>query len=235
MTRNAPALHVSALPAVACADWVIDRAETVIAERGRCRIGLPGGRTPVPLLDRLAEKMPAELYAGLQVTWVDDRHVPLDDPDSNYALARAHWFTPAPAPVQCLPMWRGGDLLADRNAFAVAFAASFDSALDVVVLGVGEDGHVASVFPDDLLAAHANGAVAAIANAPKPPPQRITLTLPVFNAAPYLALLATGAQKADAMARAAARDPSAPVGRLRPLGEFAWFLDRPAARAVAHP
>lgn len=233
-----PTLQVSPTPAADCADWLIARATTVIALRGPCRIGLPGGTTPIPLLSRLAEKMPAELYAHLRVTWVDDRHVPLDDPDSNFALAKTHWFDAAPAPVPCLPLWRGGDLLADRDAFAAAFTADFDAALDVVVLGVGPDGHVASIFPEGQLATHADGAVAAIAHSPKPPPQRITLTLDVFDAAPHLALLATGERKADAMARAAAHDPSVPVGRLHPQGEFAWFLDAPAAASLSpqqHP
>jgi 6-phosphogluconolactonase len=231
-TSNTPTIHVSAFPAEACADWLIARVAQVIAERGHCRIGLPGGSTPIPMLARLAEKMPASLYSGLRVTWVDDRHVPLDDLDSNFALAQKHWFAEAPAPVQHLPMWRGGDLRADRDAFAMAFAADFDAALDVVVLGVGEDGHVASIFPEDLLDRHADGAVAAIAHAPKPPPQRITLTLPVFDATPHLALLVTGASKAPVMGRAADGDRTLPVGRLSPQGEFAWFLDAPAAHGL---
>ena len=232
---GAPTLRVSECPAEACADWLIARAAQVIAARGRCRIGLPGGRTPIPLLARLAEQLPAALYPGLRVTWVDERHVPPGDPDSNQALTEAHWFAAAPAPVACTPLWRGGDLLGDRDAFAAAFAADFDSALDVVVLGVGEDGHVASIFPADLLARHADGAVAAVAHAPKPPPRRLTLTLPVFEAAQHLALLATGAAKAGAMARAAAGTLEVPVGRLRPRGEFIWFLDTPAAAQLAHP
>ncbi|MCA9547553.1 MAG: 6-phosphogluconolactonase, partial [Myxococcales bacterium] len=225
-------LHVSALPAMACADWLIDRVETVIAEQGRCRIALPGGTTPIPLLDRLAEKLPAELYAGLAVTWIDDRHVPLTDPESNFGLAQAHWFAKAPAPVNALPMWRGGDLLADRNAFAQAFAARFDSALDVVVVGLGEDGHVASLFPGDLTAELANGAVLAIGHAPKPPAERLTLTLPVLSGASYLALLATGAAKNAALRRVAERDPTLPASHLNPRGEYTWFLDPPAAKGL---
>lgn len=224
-----PRVHVLTDPARAAADWVIDRVETSIARTGRCRLGLSGGRAPVPLLRRLAEALPAELYPGLQVTWVDERHVPLGHADSNYHLAHTHWFAHAPAPVCTLPLWRGGDLVADRDAYAQAFAARYDSGLDVAVLGVGADGHVASLFPGDPKGLDAPGAVAAISDAPKPPAHRLTLTLPVISATPHLALLTGGSAKAPALRAGYARQPDSPLGRLTPHHEWVWFVDAEAA------
>jgi 6-phosphogluconolactonase len=98
-----------------------------------------------------------------------------------------------------------------------------------VLLGVGEDGHIASLFPDHP-AVHASGVCVGVPDAPKPPPERLTLTLSVLEEVEHTVLVATGAAKASMLRRALAGDASLPLGRYRPRGEHTWVLD-PAAAA----
>src|SRR5258708_1037327 len=125
----------------------------------------------------------------------------------------------APATVHRIPAELGPDEAAGLYSHVVAAVAP----LDIVVLGVGEDGHTASLFPGHP-ALEASGLAVGIRDAPKPPPQRVTLTLPVLQSARRVIILATGAGKADAVARAKRGEvPSGMIAGAR------WLLDRAAA------
>lgn len=214
---------------IAISENIVDDAATLLAYRiqasirttGRCRLGLSGGSTPGPILKRLAGLLPFGDTSGLVVTWVDERHPEA----SNQALARECW----PEARATVPMVRGGSLADDLTAFTAEFEAAMASGLDVALLGVGPDGHIASLFPGHA-ALNAVEPAVAITASPKPPATRITLTLPVLNACPVVIVVARGGEKAEAL-RAAAQG-KLPLGRLRPTGEYHWLLDSAAARLL---
>ena len=168
-----------------------------------------------------------ELLAGIDVVWGrvsilfgDERCVPPHHPDSNYRMVRAALLDRvAPATVYRMPAELGPDEGAALYAHVVAAVAP----LDVVVLGIGEDGHTASLFPGHP-ALQAQGFAVGIRDSPKPPPQRVTLTLNALQTARRVIILATGAGKADAVAKAKRGEvPSGMIAGAR------WLIDRAAA------
>jgi len=217
--------------------------ERVVKTRGRCRLALPGGTAPVPVLQWLAGHLSAKLVEALVVTWVDERHLPLTSEwlersdwqalpaESNLRLAWEHWFSQLSAPPELVPMARSGSLMEAAWAHAKDFATRLGG-LDVVLLGAGPDGHIASLFPDHP-AVHASGVCVGVSDAPKPPPERLTLTLSVLEEVEHTVLVATGAAKASMLRQALAGDASLPLGRYRPRGEHTWVLDPAAAAEIS--
>ncbi|MFT5683475.1 MAG: 6-phosphogluconolactonase [Myxococcota bacterium] len=197
-----------------------------IAQTGRCRLGLSGGSTPAGTMSWLGANLSGAALAGLWITWVDERNVPLRHPDSSHRLAAETGLLNHAGMV--LPMCFGGELSDEKEAFDTAFAADFDGGLDIALLGVGPDGHIASLFPGHP-GLSATGLSVAISDSPKPPLQRLSLTLPVLEAVTVAMLLARGAGKAEALSRA---DPSTPISRYRPTGYYHWVLDEAAAAAL---
>jgi 6-phosphogluconolactonase len=179
---------------------------------------LAGGTTPQRCYELLSH-MDIE-WGRVTVLFGDERCVPPDHPDSNYRMARESLLgRVSPATVHRMPAELGPDEGAGLYAHIVASLAP----LDVVTLGVGEDGHTASLFPGHP-ALKATALVVGIRDSPKPPPQRVTLTLPALQRARRVIILATGAGKADAVARAKRREvPSGMIAGAR------WLIDRAAA------
>ncbi|TAN34806.1 6-phosphogluconolactonase [bacterium] len=179
---------------------------------------LAGGTTPRQCYELLSRLEVA--WGRVAVLFGDERCVPPDHPDSNYRMARESLLDRvAPATVYRMP----GELGPDAAARAYARVIEAVAPLDVVLLGVGEDGHTASLFPGHV-ALRAPGLAVGIHDAPKPPPQRVTLTLTALQAARRVIILATGSGKADAVARAKRQEvPSGMIASAR------WLLDRAAA------
>jgi 6-phosphogluconolactonase len=179
---------------------------------------LAGGTSPQRCYELLSH-MDIE-WGRVTVLFGDERCVPPDHPDSNYRMARESLLDRvSPASVHRMPAELGPDEGAGLYAHIVASVAP----LDVVTLGVGEDGHTASLFPGHP-ALKATALVVGIRDSPKPPPQRVTLTLPALQSARRVIILATGAGKADAVARAKRREvPSGMIAGAR------WLIDRAAA------
>jgi 6-phosphogluconolactonase len=179
---------------------------------------LAGGTTPRRCYELLSH-MDIE-WGRVTVLFGDERCVPPDHPDSNYRMARESLLgRVSPATVHRMPAELGPDEGADLYAHIVASVAP----LDVVTLGVGEDGHTASLFPGHP-ALEAPGLVIGIRDSPKPPPKRVTLTLNALQSARRVIILATGAGKAEAVARAKRREvPSGMIAGAR------WLIDRAAA------
>jgi 6-phosphogluconolactonase len=179
---------------------------------------LAGGTTPQRCYELLAQ-MDLE-WGRVTILFGDERCVHPDHPDSNYRMARETLLDRvSPATVHRMPAELGPDEGADLYAHIVASVAP----LDVVTLGVGEDGHTASLFPGHP-ALKATALVVGIRDSPKPPPQRVTLTLPALQRARRVIILATGAGKADAVAKAKRGEvPSGMIAGAR------WLIDRAAA------
>ena len=179
---------------------------------------LAGGTTPQRCYELLSQ-MDVE-WGRVTILFGDERCVRPDHPDSNYRMARETLLDRvSPATVHRMPAELGPDEGAGLYAHIVASVAP----LDVVTLGVGEDGHTASLFPGHE-ALKATALVVGIRNSPKPPPQRVTMTLPALQRARRVIILATGAGKADAVAKA--RRGEVPSGM---IAGARWLIDRAAA------
>ena len=216
-----------------------------IAARGTAWIALAGGRTPRAVYERLAvDGGPAVDWAQVHVAFGDERLVPPDHAGSNYAMARAALFDRVPLrPAQ---IHRIEGERADATDAAAAYGATLARAFplaagawpvfDIVLLGVGADGHTASLFPGTPALAVADR-LAAAARAPATPADRVTLTYPVLNAARAVILLVSGADKAEAVARAfddAVPIADCPVRGVRPeAGSLTWHLDAAAASKLS--
>lgn len=188
-------------------------------KQGRFVAALPGGGTPLPLFDRLA---------GLKLNWKkvfltmsDERLVAFDSPESNFGSARARLFSKVPVPRANLVPVRPGAGAARRYSARLLKATGGTGVPDMVVLGLGADGHTASIFPGS--PALSEGSVPALAVTAPPgikARRRVTLTLKVINGSPLVVLLASGPAKKRVFERAAAGDKSIPAGLLAPRGEL---------------
>lgn len=186
------------------AEIIRNRLARAIAQRGSAVLGIPGGRSVQTLFGILST---ASLnWHRVHVFFVDERCVPLDSEDSNYRLAEEHLFRPLQArgrigngnihpflwdpdrPQQSVTAY-------DRALHTVAPTLRFD----VAVLGVGEDGHIASLFPSHSVLEQQHEGYVLVDNAPKPPPRRITVTAPVLRRARSAVGLFLGEGKRDAL------------------------------------
>ncbi len=215
--------------AEAAASWTAARITSAVGERGACYLALAGGETPRGCYERLARPpyRDALPWPSVFVYWSDERQVPLDDPSSNYAMAKAalldHLRIP---PEQVFPLV-GDPTPALRR---IPADAGGRPRFDLIHLGMGEDGHTASLFPGSPVLEEVRAPVAQVHDAPKPPPERLTLTLPVLNAARAVLFMVQGASKREALARVLRRDPALPASHVQPLdGELAFIVDRAAA------
>jgi 6-phosphogluconolactonase len=184
-------------------------------ERGEpVHIALAGGTTPQRAYELLGEMEGSWEHVHL---WLgDERCVPAGDPDSNARMVRDSLFAHARAQPPTLHALREPEQ-PDDAAWLYGLQISKlvpGLVFDIVLLGMGPDGHTASLFPGHSALDVARAPCVAVRDAPKPPPERVSLTLPVLRGARYTLLLATGAEKADALARCRAGDQSLPVGML---------------------
>jgi len=206
---------------LATAEEVAEAAAAEIADalRGGARsLVLAGGTTPKRCYELLSE-LDVE-WGRVAVLFGDERCVPPDHPDSNYRMAKETLLDRVmPATIYRIPAELGPDEGADEYAEVVANVAP----LDFVLLGVGEDGHIGSLFPGHP-ALHADGLTIGIHDSPKPPPERVTITLEAIRDAGLVMILATGKGKADAVAMA--RRGESPSGM---IASARWLIDRAAA------
>lgn len=212
MTRGLEIVR-SQRPAEAAGERLMQAIAAVDAQRGSCRLAIPGGSALAALLYVLKDRAFLDgAWARVRLTWVDERCVPVGSPDSNRG-AYARLGLP-PVAVE-LPLWTDEDAdpaLAVAR-FEGAFSREFAGGLDVALLGLGEDGHVASLFPGHPALA-ATGAAVFVADSPKPPPGRISLTLPVLGATPLAVMVAAGPGKKMALQRVVGREAKLPSDAL---------------------
>ncbi len=218
--------------ATATAAWISERC----ARPGPFRLAASGGSTPRSLYELLASSSfrRAVDWSRWHVFFADERAVPPDDENSNYRLLHDELLSRVPIAASQVHRMEaeGADLAgaaADYSALLAAEAGE-PPRLDVVLLGLGADGHTASLFPEtDAL--HVTDAWTTRGRAPTVPHDRLTLTLPALNAAADVAFLVTGAAKADALRGVI--HGSVPAARVRPAaGGLTWFLDSAAADSL---
>lgn len=231
--------------------WV-DSVRVALAARGAFHVALAGGATPGALHRAVAEQPDLDFAWHRTHAWFgDERAVPPTDPRSNYRAARESLFDAVPLPEEQVHRMAGEE--ADPEVAAARYAAALAGALgdglpgapvlDLVWLGLGADGHTASLFPGSPALAVHDRAACAVADAPADPPRRITLTLPVLSAARRVVFVVTGMAKADAVAAVlepaagTALDALLPAARVRPApGRLLWLVDEAAAsRLVRTP
>ena len=216
--------------AEAAASWTAERITGAVAARRACYLALAGGETPRGCYERLArppyrDSLP---WGSVFVYWSDERQVPLDDPGSNYAMAKAALLDHVPIPPEQVFPLVGDPTPALRR---VPADAAGRPRFDVVHLGLGDDGHTASLFPGSPALQDARALVAVVHDAPKPPPERLTLTLPVINAARAVLFMVLGASKREALARVRKLDPALPASHVLPVdGELRFIVDRAASQ-----
>jgi 6-phosphogluconolactonase len=213
------------------ANFIVDLAHKALAERNEFRVALSGGNTPRPIYSevaRLGRELPWE---RVLITFGDERCVPPDDPRSNFRMARETFFIPGAIPEKSILRMRGEiepeiaaqeyqddvDLLATQRGEQIYRH-------DLILLGLGEDGHTASLFPETAALNAMNRRVAANF-VPKLSAWRLTFTFPLINHARHVCFLVNATKNAELIERVIKRDPKFPASRVNPsAGTVTWIL-----------
>lgn len=220
------------------ADWLL---LTLRPSEGPLRIALSGGTTPRALYELLAQ----EPYRGLMpwdrihVFWGDERFVPPDSDLSNYRMAYTALLGHVPIPPGNIHPVQTDDVTPEESArlYQATLARVYGSItldptrplFDVNLLGLGTNGHTASLFPGT--PALTEQTAWALAVTPEGEPTRITLTYPALNSSRHVAFMVAGADKRDVLARVRAHDPAEPASFIAPVGQLHWFVDKAASGA----
>ncbi len=227
---------------VAVGGHVVRVAAQAIKKRRAFTVALSGGSLLEILGPRLMESaLRAEVdWYAWDIFWADERCVTRTSPESNHGTADRLLFRHINIPREKI------HALDDRLG-AVEAAEAYELTLrdvfrpaadrlprfDLILLGVGEDGHTASLFPDSPILNETRRWVAPVLEAPKPPPERVTLTLPVINSARHVVFVAAGTEKTAIVSKVLGADsgkPALPAQRVRPFeGDLQWFVDDAAA------
>jgi 6-phosphogluconolactonase len=222
----------------AAVEEVLRVAAESVAARGRCAIALSGSHTPARMYSLWATNYIAHTpWDKLHLFWSDERFVPQDDPRSNYRMARETLLARIPIPAAnvhpIVTTFSRPQQAADAYEKELRkFFGSSPPAFDVQLLGIGGEGHTASLFPGSPALEEKQRWVAAV-RAPAEPPDRLTLTPVVLNCGRNTFFLVAGENKREILAAIRAEADSAlsqyPATRIRPSGPVLWFLDRAAA------
>jgi len=228
----------------ALAEYVLQAQKEAVERKGRFTVALSGGSLPKNLSGLIG--MQGVDWDKWQVYYADERAVPFDDPDSNHALCTKEFYSKVPIPeanIHPIDTSLLDDLeeLSDsyEKALILQFASK-DSArfpiFDLMLLGMGPDGHTCSLFPGHELLAEEDRWVAYLEDSPKPPPRRITLTYPVINHALRVVFVATGESKQEMIAKVLdSPELGLPCSRVRPTGgSVTWIVDEAAAGLVKY-
>lgn len=213
-------------------------ASTAVVQQGRFVVALSGGSTPRPMYRRLAERPQSLMvdWSNVELFWGDERCVPPDHPDSNYRMARQALLDDdhndgVRIPDAQVHRIRGelppGEAAAVYREELTAVLGE-EGRFDLILLGLGSDGHTASLFPGTTAVEERGRDVVAVYVAGLAS-WRVTLTLPAINRARHVIFLVSGARKADALARIRAGE-DLPASMVQPVkGTLTWLVDRDAA------
>ncbi len=217
------------------AEWM---TETALASKSAFRVSLSGGSTPRALYGLLASDAFVRRFPWERVFWYwgDERFVPHDHPESNYRMTREAMLSKAPVPpanVHPVPADGTPDdaaLRYERTLQAAYGAATLDPSrplFDITLLGLGPDGHTASLLPGEPVLEERKRWVAAVSHGR--PEVRITMTYPVIDSSRHVAFLVAGKEKAAMVGAIRAGGSTVPAARVKPVGDLIWFVDRAAA------
>jgi 6-phosphogluconolactonase len=220
----------------------VESIQRAIADHGLCTVALAGGGTPKPLYQALAQQ--ALPWEQLYIFWGDERYVPVDHPDSNAGMAKQAWLDQVPIPpsqifitptevtdpVQAAALYE--ETL--RTVFGKFQDLSTDGVpqFDLILLGMGDDGHTASLFPHTAALAVQDQLIT-VGNKDGEP--RITFTVPLLNHSRQVMFLAAGTNKQAALQQvfsAQGDDQTYPSRLVQPQGELRWLLDQEAITGV---
>lgn len=217
----------------------------VLEDRGHADVCLTGGTMGSAVLQAIADSPARDTVDWSRITfwWGDERYLPHGDPERNDTQSRAALLDALeldPARVKSLPApGDQADIQAAADAYAAELAAGAPEGaaaprFDITFLGVGEDGHIASLFPDHAGIRDTEHVVIAETDSPKPPPERLSLTLPVINASDRIWMVLAGPDKAGALglALAGASPSSVPVAGVEGRRRTVFFVDQEAAAEV---
>src|SRR6266404_3933807 len=217
------------------AEWMMAAAR---ATTGAFRVSLSGGSTPKTLYTLLASDEFRGRFPWKRVSWYwgDERFVPYDHPESNYRMIREAMLSKAPVPpenihpVPCDGTPDEAALRYERTLQAAYGAAVLDPAkplFDITLLGLGSDGHTASLLPGEPVLEERKRWVAPVSHGR--PEVRITMTYPAIESSRRVAFLVAGREKSAIFGAIRAGASVVPAARVRPVGEIIWFVDRAAA------
>ncbi|AKG20214.1 6-phosphogluconolactonase [Calothrix sp. 336/3] len=219
-------------------ELILAKMQIAIAQRGRFTIALAGGSTPKPLYEAIAQQnLP---WDKIHVFWGDERYVPPNHPDSNERMARLAWLDHVAIPaenIHAIPTQDGDPAISaakheqQLREFFQSAPGTFPS-LDVILLGMGDDAHTASLFPHTE-ALKVGDRLVTVGN--KDENQRITFTYPFINAAHCVMFVVAGANKKPALAQVfapVADESTYPSRLIQPQGELWWLLDAAAGSEV---
>ncbi|MDJ0598809.1 MAG: 6-phosphogluconolactonase [Crocosphaera sp.] len=223
-----PALIAHAL------DLIVDKIDTILQQQEKFTLALAGGSTPKPLYEALSQQsLPLE---KIHIFWGDERYVPGDHPDSNQRMARQAWLDQVPFPPSNIhPMPTGSnDPSVDAQIHDQELRAFFGVKVgefpmfDMILLGMGDDGHTASLFPQTE-ALTVSDHLVTVGNKDGQP--RLTFTYPLINHARCVIFLVAGENKQSALAQIFSPDGDPtlyPAKAVKPQGELLWLLDEAA-------
>jgi 6-phosphogluconolactonase len=249
---SAPEVVIHAEPdvlAAAAAARLVTRVVDAQSASGWASVVLTGGRTGTAVLAHVNASPARDAidWQRIDLYWGDERFLPYGDPERNDTQARDALLDHVPVPAERVHSIEPSDgrFGNDPDAAADAYAELLASAarpedhasvptFDVCMLGVGEEGHVASVFPESPAVYETERTVVAVRNCPKPPPTRVSLTLPAIRRSAEVWLMTTGAGKAAAVAMAlgGAGETQLPAAGARGQRRTLWLLDRAASAKV---
>jgi 6-phosphogluconolactonase len=218
------------------AEWLCALAQASVGAFAVC---LSGGSAPRPVYKRLATPAIAARFPWRRVHWFwgDERFVPHDHPDSNYRMVNGALLSRVPVPptnihaIPTQPLTPEQAALAYEETLKRFYGTDAlnpkQPLFDVTLLGIGDDGHTASLFPGQPALHERRRWAVEVVGARSGP--RITLTYPALDSSAHVAFLAAGVGKREAIARALAGNRETPAGLVRPVGQLHWFIDRPAS------
>jgi 6-phosphogluconolactonase len=221
------------------ADFIFAQARLALGERDKFRIALSGGNTPRPVYEELARRGRDLPWERIDITFGDERCVPPDHEKSNYRMARESLFLPAAVPERSVARMRGEldpELAAQEYQDQLDVLAASKGEMiyrhDLILLGLGDDGHTASLFPGT--AALEETARRVVANlVPQLDSWRLTFTYPLINAARAICFLVDGRKHAQLIEEVLAGDPRYPASRVQAAqGEITWIIGQQADHSL---
>lgn len=234
-----PQVHVYADKAAlvtAATEKVIELIRDAIATRGRCSIALSGGSTPKPLYQALAQTDLS--WEQLYIYWGDERYVPVTHDDSNAKMTYEAWLNHVPIPAEnifAVPTETDSPQMSAeqyQKSLSTSFGTADTPEFDIILLGMGDDGHTASLFPHT---AALNETERWVTVGQKGEQPRITFTTRLINQARHVMFLVAGANKQTALSQVFALDGDSatyPSRLIAPVGDLQWLLDIAASQGL---